>query len=104
MVVEMRLEETRRQVAGGVEELSYTCGAELELVARSCAEDLDAIAGRDDQSFTHDFAIDELAQTIDARFVIEGESLADLYRSCLMIDSDEKNGHLVTQIILYLKT
>jgi hypothetical protein len=34
-----------------------------------------------------------LAQAGGARFVVEGESLADLYRSCFVIDSDENDGH-----------
>src|SRR5215813_13530053 len=94
MVVEMCFEETGRQVAGGVEELRDAFRAELELIAGGGAENLHAIAGRDDQSFAHDVAVDELAQTTGAGFVVKGESLADLYRSCLVIDSDEKNGHM----------
>src|SRR5689334_23545275 len=94
VVIEMRLEETSRQLAGRVEKLSDAFGAELELIARGCAENFDAVAGRDDQSFTNDVTVDELTQATGARFVVKGESLADLYRSCFVIDSDENDGHL----------
>ena len=93
MPVEMLVEKAGRQATGGVEKLSDTSSAKLELVCRSCAEDLDAIASRDDQSFTQEVAVDELAQSNGARFVVEGESLADLYRSSFVIDSDENDGH-----------
>src|SRR6476469_3802495 len=89
----MRLEETRRQVTGRVEKLSDAFGAEIELIVRGCTEDLDAVAGRDDQSFAYDVAVDELAQSRGARIVVEGESFADFYRSGFVIDSDENNGH-----------
>src|SRR3954452_1156881 len=89
----MRLEETCGQVAGRVEKLGDAFGAELELIAGSRAENLDAITGRDDQSFTHDVAVDELAQPRGAGFVVEGESFADLDRSGFVIDSDENDGH-----------
>src|SRR5690349_4987336 len=104
VVIEMRFEETFRQAAGRVEKLRDAFGAELELIARSCAEDLDAIAGRDDQSFTDDVTVDELAQACGARFIVEGESFADLYRSSFVIDSDEKNGHFFTQESFHAKT
>jgi hypothetical protein len=94
VVIEMRLEETRRQLAGRVEKLGDTVCAKLDLIAGCGADDFDAIASRDDQPFTHDLAVDELAQATGAGFVVERESLADLYRSGLVIDSDEKNGHL----------
>jgi hypothetical protein len=74
----MCVDKTSRQVAGRVEKLCNAFGAELELIARGCAEDLDAITGRDDQSFAYDFAVDELAQARCARIVVESESLADL--------------------------
>ena len=76
----MRFQETRGQVSGRVEKLCDTFRAELDLIARGRAEDLDAIAGRDDQSFTNDVAVDELAQAGSTRFVVESESFADLYR------------------------
>ena len=98
VMIEMRFEETCRQVAGSVEKLSDAFGAEVELIVRGRAEDFDAIARGDDQSFTHDLAVDELAQATRAGLVVKGESFADLYRSCFVIDSDEKNGHLVIQI------
>src|SRR5689334_24543451 len=108
VMIEMRLEETFRKAAGCVEKLCDAFGAELELIAGGRAENFDAIAGRDDQSFTNDVAVDELAQAHGARFVVKGESLADLYRSGFVIDSDENNGHFFShkkaQNQTYLKT
>src|SRR6185437_908128 len=95
VVIQMRFEETFRKAAGRVEKLGDPFGAELELIGGGRAENFDAIAGRDDQSFTNDVAVDELAQAHGARFVVEGESLADLYRSGFVIDSDEKNRHFL---------
>jgi len=90
----MCLQETGRQLARRVEKLCDSICAKLDLIGCRGADHFDAITSRDDQSFTHDVAIDELAQSAGARFVVEGESLADLYRSGLVIDSDEKNRHL----------
>ena len=80
-------------MAGRVEELLDASGAKLEFIACGGAEDLHAVAGRNDESFTNDVAVDELAQATGTRFVVEGKSLADLYRSCFVIDSDENDGH-----------
>jgi hypothetical protein len=76
-------------MSGRVEKLLNASDAEIELVAGGGAEDLDAVASGNDQSFANHIAVDELAQSIGAHLVVEGESLADLDRSCFVIDSDK---------------
>src|ERR1043165_3204083 len=94
VVIQVRFEKTGGQVARRIEKPGNAFRAELELIAGGRTENFNTIAGRDDQSFTNDVAIDELAQAHGARFVVESESFADLYRSGFVIDSDEKNGHV----------
>src|SRR6185369_2267836 len=95
--IKMLIEETRRQMAGRVEEVLELSRSKFQLLSRSRAENLHAITSRNDQTLAHDLAVDETAQTVRARRVVEGESFADLYRSCFVIDSDEKYGHLLNQ-------
>src|ERR1051325_2071541 len=85
-------------MAGRVEKLRDASKAKVELVGGGGAEDLDAVARGNNQSFTNDVAVDESAQAIGTRFVVESESLADLDRSCLVIDSDKEDGHGINRV------
>src|SRR5687767_2427746 len=95
----MVLQKTRRQVAGRIEKLRYASGSQVDLVGRHRAQDLHAVAGRDDQSFTHNVAVDETAQSRRARRIVEREPFAHLDRSCLVIDSDQDYRHWFSDLM-----
>src|SRR5215203_5357335 len=60
---------------------------------RGGGQNLDAVAGGDDQPLAHDLAVHERAQTLGARLVAERQALAHLYRRGLVVESDENYRH-----------
>src|SRR5687767_3128680 len=95
MPVKMIVQKTRGQLSRRIKKLRDTSGAQIDLIVCRRAQDLDTIASRDDQSFTHHLSIDECAQSGRARRVVKREAFADLDRSCLVIDSDQDYGHVL---------
>src|SRR6185503_126872 len=103
VTIEILIEETRGQATRRDEEVRELSRPKLQLLGRSCTENLDAVTSRNDQAFAHDLAVDEMTQTRRARLVVERESFADLYRSCFVIDSDEKYGHSLNRLLASTK-
>jgi hypothetical protein len=95
VAVKMVLQKPRRQLARCVEELREMLRARLHLIGGGCAQDLHPVTRRNDQALADDFTIHEPSQSFGARFIAEGEPLADLDWSGLVIDSDEDDRHLL---------
>jgi hypothetical protein len=95
----MIVQKSGRQLSRAVEKLSKVLRARFHLVGGGRAQNLHPVARRNDQTFAHHFTIHEPSQSFGARLIAEGEPLADLDRSGLVINSDEDYRHVVRRFL-----